>query len=424
MSPAELLRKVFPETMNFSLFVKLRVEEWVLWRSFSAGLSKLQSSSLEDNFEEVFLSRSLFATICLLGDGSSPFCEISSGNSLKGCLCVESNPLWRNLFFQKVLGKNSGKSAKRFSDSSQINSPGMSKMLSACPVSSKFWGVFLEKECFFHHFWTFSKRVEAVWQKYFEQCFKVEFHVSKTINSTFEFVVEKKRNISLFHRQWAEKVSDGSVKFQRGLPNLFFNCPVEQFRGKIPVFVFHEFQTLGKYPTNIWWNESDKVAETVTNVSGGKILGESCERVSGLFLLSRTVSKQMICLFAFFLASLPKLLSTYRQGNCMFFSWKKCVFPIIPDLEWQPWNCLANYSGNFVKIAFYMPVHFFVKKLFLKLHELSFLDLYWKHLGLLAENFEHFTMFSASLIRMFSMSPEELLRKVLPQTRSFSLFVK
>ena len=314
----------------------------------------------------MFFSRKLLSAISLIGDGSSPFCAISSGNCLKGCVCVESNILGRNLFFQKVMRKNSGKCAKRFSDSSQINSPGMSKMLSACPVSSKFWGVFLEKECFFHHFWTFSKRVEAVWQKYFEQCFKVEFHVSKTINSTFEFVGEKKRNIPLFHRQWAEKVSDGSVKFQRGLSNLLFNCPVEQFKGKIPVFVFHEFQTLGKYPSTVWWNESEKVAEAVIHVSGGNFLGEFCRKVSGLFLLFRTVSKKLICLFAFFWQVFQSSFLLIDKEIVWPFSWRKCGFPISPDLEWKPWNSLANYSGNFVKTAFYIPVHFFVKKPFFK----------------------------------------------------------
>ena len=106
----------------------------------------------------MFFSRKLLSAISLIGDGSSPFCAISSGNCLKGCVCVESNILGRNLFFQKVMGKNSGKCAKRFSDSSQINSPGMSKMLSACPVSSKFWGVFLEKECFFSSFLNFQQK--------------------------------------------------------------------------------------------------------------------------------------------------------------------------------------------------------------------------------------------------------------------------
>ena len=239
----------------------------------------------------------------------------------------------------------------------------MSKMLSACLVPSKFWGVFFGERVFFSSFLNFQQKIWSSLAKVFWARFWS--WVSRVQNNQHFVRIRrwKKRNFSLVHRQWVEKVSDGSVIFQRGLSNLLFKCPVEQFRGKIPVFVFHEFQTLGKYPSNIWWNESDKVAETVIHVSGGNFLGESCKKVSRLFLLFQTVSKNdlPICVF---LASLPKTLFTYRHGNCMIFSWKNCVFPIIPDLEWKPWNSLANYSDNFVKIAFYVPVHFFVKKNF------------------------------------------------------------
>ena len=183
----------------------------------------------------MFLSRILFATISLICAGSPPFCEIFSGDYLKGCLCVKSNISGRNLFFYKILGKVSGKSAKMFSDFSQRNSPRMSKMLSACPVHRKSWGVVFGERVFFKHFWTFrKKKFEHFSKSVLGNVVKLGFTCLK--QQIVRFYRWKKETFLSFKDNEQKKFQTVQQNFPRALSNLLSNCPMEQFRGKSQFF--------------------------------------------------------------------------------------------------------------------------------------------------------------------------------------------
>ena len=142
-----------------------------------------------------------------------------------------------------------------------------------------------------------------------------------------------------------------------------------------------------------------------------------CKKMSGLIYLFRTVSEKIFGLLAFLSASLSKFFSTHREEMDKFVSWKKDVFPMFPNTEktlMQSSKLLSQLHQNCLSRAL---SKFFVKTMFffVKFHQSSFWDIFWKKLRTFGELFLAFIMFFASLTKMFSMSPEERLRKLFPK---------
>ena len=89
----------------------------------------------------------------------------------------------------------------------------------------------------------------------------------------------------------------------------------------------------------------------------------------------------------------------------MFRNTEKTLMPSSKLVAQLHQNCLLRALFNF-----------FVKTMFfVKFHQSSFWDIFWKKLRFFGEVFLALIMFVASLTKMFSMSPEERLRKHFPK---------
>ena len=99
-----------------------------------------------------------------------------------------------------------------------------------------------------------------------------------------------------------------------------------------------------------------------------------------------------------------------------FVSWKKGVLPMFPNTE-NTFMQSSKLVRQLHQTAFYVPCANFSSKqyFFVKFHQSSFWDIFWKKLRTFREVFLALIMFIASLTKMFSMSPEERLRKHFPK---------
>ena len=162
MAPQEVWGNV-SQTKTFPF-----LENWVKKiRFFGGGFRQVcQNCNLRvqrNFFGKVFLSRKLSSTFSLIGEGNSACREMFSADPLKVCLCVNSILLGRNWFCWKTLEKSRRMCRNVFGFlTTQFPRNVKSCFHLSCPkqILRSFFG----KRLFPKQFWTFSRKIEEVWQ--------------------------------------------------------------------------------------------------------------------------------------------------------------------------------------------------------------------------------------------------------------------
>ena len=202
MSPEERLEKVF--FCQWSSFLENCEKKSVLWRRFSTGFSKLQFLCPEEQFEECLSIEKFVFNILFNWQWKFSFSLEFIRSVFKSFSFRLKKYFGEQIVFFLNPAKNFGSCAKVFSDFSQVICPGMSKVLSTCPVQRKFWGVLPgEKECFFNICGLWAKKMKLFGKSVIGKVVKLSFTCPKK-----QFIRTcrwKKNKISLVLRQRSNK---------------------------------------------------------------------------------------------------------------------------------------------------------------------------------------------------------------------------
>ena len=269
--------------------------------------------------------------------------------------------------------------------------------------------------------WTFSRKVEAVWQKCYRQWCIVNFHLSKaTVRSNFSLKKKKQFLAPSWTMSW--KFSARSTNFANRIVKLALWAPGGLISGNEPKFSFSKilrhwadnFQPFdrmnqAKLPKQLFTFRERNFEEIVL-----------FEKMSVFSCLLRTISKNLFVYLFLSSGKAFKAACYVWVGSKIFFNGESVFshyFRTLNENLDAVWQAIQTISS---KLLFTCPVQLFVtKSFFVMIHKSSFLDNYWKKIRIFGEKLLTSIMFPASLTKMSSMSPAERLSKFFPKRWTF-----
>ena len=143
----------------------------------------------------------------------------------------------------------------------------------------------------------------------------------------------------------------------------------------------------------------------------------ACWKIVCFLIFFPNNQQKKFLLFAFVFRQCFESCFVQRRGKLDFFSFPEGVRFTNISGHWvrtlmQSGNILKQFHQN---CSLRSLCNLFVKKVFfVRFHQSSFWDIFWKKIEFLVEIFWRFTMFFATSAKFFSMSPQEFLRKTFP----------